>query len=118
VALEFKPDMVMLSAGFDIYFQDPLGGMKVTPKGFGILTRVLMDIADACCGGRFVVTLEGGYHIEGLTQSIKVVLNEMVGATHIPAAEIDSVEQKANPAIDAVLNTVIAQIKPFWKVFQ
>jgi acetoin utilization deacetylase AcuC-like enzyme len=118
VALEFKPDMVMLSAGFDIYFQDPLGGMKVTPKGFGYLARVLMDIADACCGGRFVVTLEGGYHIEGLTQSIKVVLNEMVGSTHVPAGEIESVEQKANPAIDTVINTVIAQIKPFWKIFQ
>ena len=118
VALEFKPDIVMLSAGFDIYFQDPLGGMQVTPQGFGRLTRVLMDVADTCCGGRFVITLEGGYHIEGLTQSIQVVLNEMVGATHIPAAEMESVESKANPAIDSIIHAVIGQIKPFWKVFQ
>jgi acetoin utilization deacetylase AcuC-like enzyme len=77
-----------------------------------------MEIADTCCGGKFVITLEGGYHIEGLTQSIKVVLNEMVGATRIPADEMESLEQKANPAIDSIINAVISQIKPFWKVFQ
>ena len=70
VALEFKPDMVLL-AGFDIYFKDPLGGMKVTPKGFACLAGSSWDIADECRGGRFAVTLEGGYHIGGLTELLQ-----------------------------------------------
>ena len=117
VAFEFKPDMVMLSAGFDIYYNDPLGGMKVTPEGFGKLTRVLLDIADSCCGGKFVITLEGGYHIAGITESAKVVLNEMRGKTHVTEEELVKTEEKAGSSIDGIIGAVIDQIKPFWPVF-
>ena len=117
VALEFKPDIVMLSVGFDIYYNDPLGGMKVTPDGFGKLTRALMDIADSCCGGKIVMTLEGGYHIAGITESAKVVLNEMCGETHVTDEELAKTEREANSSIDGVIETVINQVKPFWPVF-
>ncbi len=117
VALEFKPDMIMLSVGFDIYYKDPLGGMKVTPEGFGMLTRVLLDIADSCCGGKFVATLEGGYHIAGITESAKVVLNEMCGETRVSEDELAKTEEGADSSIDRIIETVIKQIKPFWPVF-
>ncbi|MBE9547726.1 MAG: histone deacetylase [Proteobacteria bacterium] len=117
VALEFKPDMIMLSAGFDIYYKDPLGGMKVTPDGFGMLTRVLLDIADSCCGGKFVATLEGGYHIAGITESAKVVLNGMCGETHVTGEELAKAEEEADSSIDRIIETVIKEIKPFWPVF-
>jgi acetoin utilization deacetylase AcuC-like enzyme len=83
VALEFKPELILLSAGFDTYFQDPLGGMRVKPEGFANLARILLNIAGACCQGRFVAVLEGGYHISGLTRSVKAVLEEMLDETHI-----------------------------------
>jgi acetoin utilization deacetylase AcuC-like enzyme len=118
VALEFKPDMVLLSAGFDIYFKDPLGGMKVTPKGFACLARVLLDIADACCGGRFAVTLEGGYHIGGLTDSCKTVLNEMRGDTRVPDEDLKKMEAEADRSIDKIIDTVKDQVRPYWKAFQ
>ena len=118
VALEFKPDMVLLSAGFDIYFKDPLGGMNVTPKGFACLTRVLLDIADACCTGRFAVTLEGGYHIGGLTDSCKTVLHEMRGDTRVKEEELKKMEAEANPSLDKILHAVRDQLKPYWKAFQ
>lgn len=59
IALQFKPDFVLVSAGFDIYEDDPLGGMLVTPGGFAGLTRILMEIAGQCCNGKLVITLEG-----------------------------------------------------------
>lgn len=117
VAVEFNPDMVMLSAGFDIYYKDPLGGMKVTPDGFGKLTRVLLDIANHCCGGKFVVTLEGGYHVAGIAESAKVVLNEMCGETCVTEEELAKTAGKASSSIDVIIGTVIDQIKPFWPVF-
>ena len=82
VALEFKPELILLSAGFDTYFQDPLGGMRVTPDGFAAMARILLNIAETCCQGRFVAVLEGGYHIAGLTRSVKAVLEEMLDETH------------------------------------
>ena len=79
IALEFKPDLIMVSAGFDIHRNDPLGGMRVTPEGFAGMTRVLLDIADGCCNSKLVMALEGGYNLEGLRNSVREVLKEMVG---------------------------------------
>ncbi len=118
VALEFKPDLVMLSAGFDIYFKDPLGGMKVTPRGFACLTRIILNIADACCDGRLAVTLEGGYHVGGLTDSCKTVLNEMRGDTHVTEDELKQMEAEANPYIDKIIEAVKDQVRPYWKALQ
>ncbi|MDO8723959.1 MAG: histone deacetylase [Syntrophales bacterium] len=116
VALKFKPELILVSAGFDIYEDDPLGGMKVTPEGFAYLTRVLMDIADVCCQGRLVMTLEGGYHIQGQTAAVKKVLQEMRDDTRmdveklVPAAAGDGRE-------DQLMRRVMDQIKPYWPVF-
>ena len=63
IARAFKPELILLSAGFDTYLADPLGGMKVTPKGYAALTHVLMDLAKECCSERLAITLEGGYHL-------------------------------------------------------
>lgn len=79
VAKQFKPDLVLVSAGFDTHKADPLGGMRVSAEGFGLLTGILMDIAAECCTGRLVLSLEGGYDLEGLTCSVKSVLNTLLG---------------------------------------
>lgn len=118
VALEFNPEIVLLSAGFDIYYQDPLGGMKVTPAGFAALVRVLMNIAEKCCGGKLVVVLEGGYHLQGLTDSSKAVLLEMADNTKKSEEDLSKLAASANPAIDRIIGMVIEQIKPHWKAFQ
>jgi len=111
VALEFKPELILVSAGFDIYEADPLGGMQVTPAGFAVLTRVLLDIADVCCEGHLVMTLEGGYNIAGQCLGVKRVLQEMSDKTRADTAPLPGFEE--NPLIDRV----IAQIKPYWPVF-
>ncbi len=65
-ANRFKPDLVLVSAGFDSRMGDPLGGFKLTDEDFAELTRIVMAIAASHCGGRLVSLLEGGYNIEGL----------------------------------------------------
>jgi acetoin utilization deacetylase AcuC-like enzyme len=117
LAMAFKPDMIMLSAGFDIYFQDPLGGMKVTPQGFANLTRVLMDIAEQCCSDRLVAVLEGGYHVTGLAKSVKAVLLEMRGETRVTEAKIQQTLSEADHSRDALISRVIQQLEPMWMVF-
>jgi len=96
IATQFKPDLVLVSAGFDTYYRDPLGGMGVTEDGFAEITRILMQIADACCDGKIVLTLEGGYHLEGLAQSVKRVilaLQETEGSATASPASSHTTEQ-------------------------
>jgi acetoin utilization deacetylase AcuC-like enzyme len=67
VALErlsesFRPEVVLVSAGFDAHAADPVGGMRVSTEGFSWMSRALEDVAEAFAGGRIVSLLEGGYH--------------------------------------------------------
>jgi len=66
VVERFRPDVVLISAGFDSRVDDTLGCFKVTDIGFMQLTKKAMRIADAHCGGRLVSVLEGGYNVNGL----------------------------------------------------
>ena len=61
----FKPDFVLISAGFDSKKDDPLGCFDVTNKGFEKLTEISMEIAFKHCGGRILSVLEGGYNVRG-----------------------------------------------------
>ncbi|MDZ4797082.1 MAG: histone deacetylase [Bryobacteraceae bacterium] len=65
-AKHFKPDFVLISAGFDSRVGDPLGRFRLTDDDFRDLTRLMMDIAEDHCEGRLVSVLEGGYSLEGL----------------------------------------------------
>jgi acetoin utilization deacetylase AcuC-like enzyme len=71
---EFKPDLLMLSAGFDAHEKDPLGQLRMTAAGFGRLTRSLLDVADEVCEGRVVLVTEGGYDLQALSDSLDAVI--------------------------------------------
>jgi acetoin utilization deacetylase AcuC-like enzyme len=115
IALEFKPDIVFISAGFDIYFRDPLGGMKVTPQGFANLARIILDIAEKTCKGKAVFVLEGGYHLKGLRDSAREVLKTMSGEI-LAGRRDEDMGKRADPGlIDSVLKKVKEAQKPFWK---
>ena len=77
VAREFEPELILVSCGFDIYDGDPLGAMRVTPDGFAYMTRVMKALASEICGGRLLVTLEGGYNLTGMRDGALAVLAEL-----------------------------------------
>ncbi len=112
-ALEFEPELILVSAGFDIHRKDPLGGMNVTSKGFAALTRCLMDLAELTCGGRLVLVLEGGYDLKALSESVDGVLRELSGMTST------SVEETAEKAHRKKTRHVIERCtlvhRHFWK---
>jgi len=70
-AATFKPDFVLISAGFDAAEGDLLGRMKLTPAGYAELTRMVKEIARQHCQGRLVSVLEGGYNLEALAASVE-----------------------------------------------
>jgi acetoin utilization deacetylase AcuC-like enzyme len=68
-AREFRPELVLLSAGFDSRLGDPLGGFTLSDADFADLTTLMLEIADTYAGGRLVSILEGGYSLEGLARA-------------------------------------------------
>jgi acetoin utilization deacetylase AcuC-like enzyme len=65
----FKPELVIISAGFDSRQQDPLGDFKLADEDFADLTRMMADLAGRHAGGRLVSILEGGYYLPGLASA-------------------------------------------------
>ncbi len=75
----FKPDLIIISAGFDAHWRDPLANLNLTEQDFALATREVMDIADRHCEGRIVSVLEGGYDLKGLAGSVAAHVGELVG---------------------------------------
>jgi acetoin utilization deacetylase AcuC-like enzyme len=66
----FRPDFIVISAGFDAHMRDPLANLNLSEADFGWATRKILEVADASAEGRVVSVLEGGYDLEGLARSV------------------------------------------------
>jgi acetoin utilization deacetylase AcuC-like enzyme len=116
VAREFRPEIILVSAGFDIYIGDPLGEMKVTLEGFACLTRILLNLADECCKGRLVLVLEGGYNVLGLTRSVRAVLLELLEETRVTEETLSRMAADTDETCSRLIGRVREKIGPFWKI--
>lgn len=105
----FRPELILVSAGFDIYYGDPLGAMNVSPEGFAALTRLLKTAAEELCAGRLVFTLEGGYHVEGQAEGVGRVLEVLSEAG--PAGRDLAQSDPPEPAIISRVRQAQAE---FW----
>jgi acetoin utilization deacetylase AcuC-like enzyme len=81
LAERYQPQLVLVSAGYDAHWQDPLAGMRLSMRGYARLALELKTMADQLCDGRLVFTLEGGYHLEALAyavlNTVRVLLGEL-----------------------------------------
>lgn len=75
----WRPELVVVSAGFDAHHTDPLGRMQLTEAGFGRLVSLLQEAAGRWCGGRVVLVLEGGYDPRGLPRCVEATLRVLAG---------------------------------------
>ncbi|MBX9772866.1 MAG: histone deacetylase family protein [Xanthobacteraceae bacterium] len=75
---DFKPDVVVISAGFDAHTRDPLANLNLVEADFAWATQKLMEIADRSAQGRVVSVLEGGYDLEGLAGSVAAHVNALM----------------------------------------
>jgi len=77
---EFAPELIIVSAGFDAHYMDPLAGLNFTEDDYRWLTRKILAVAADCAGGRVVSMLEGGYNLEALGSCVAVHVQELQGA--------------------------------------
>jgi len=66
---DFRPELIIISAGFDAHMRDPLANLNLVEADFAWATKKIMDVADQCADGRVVSLLEGGYDLEALANS-------------------------------------------------
>jgi acetoin utilization deacetylase AcuC-like enzyme len=76
---KFAPELIIVSAGFDAHYRDPLASINLKAEDFGWVTQKLMDVADASAGGRIVSVLEGGYDLQGLAESVVAHVTALMG---------------------------------------
>ena len=110
---QFRPELILISAGFDAYMDDPLGGMRLTASYFGRLTAGIAAIADDCCSGRVVAVTEGGYDLKGLADSLREVTRALNGDA---SRDEFAAPTGATPRADATLQAVTPQIAKYWKL--
>jgi len=75
---DFRPQFVLVSAGFDAHADDPLSGTRVSVQGYRRMTRAVADLARRSAGGKLVTLLEGGYHLDALARSIEAHVAELL----------------------------------------
>jgi acetoin utilization deacetylase AcuC-like enzyme len=78
-ARRFQPELVLVSAGYDAHWDDPLASMRLTVTGYTQIARALKELAQELCGGRLVFTLEGGYHLQALAYSVMNTFGVLLG---------------------------------------
>ena len=76
---KFSPELIIISAGFDAHYRDPLANINLDAEDFGWVTRKLMDAAYSSAGGRVVSVLEGGYDLQGLKESVAAHVTALMG---------------------------------------
>jgi len=110
IARQFKPEFVLISAGFDCHHRDPLGGMRVSEEGFTAMTRRLTALAAEYCGGKIVAVLEGGYDLQALAGGARAVIEEFGrdAETVRPAPQ----SARSAPVVDRARHF----LSPYWKL--
>ena len=104
VTRRFKPQLILVSAGYDGHWKDPLAGMGLSVKGYARLMGVIRGLAVEVCGGRMVMTLEGGYHLEALSYSVLASMRVLLGRDDV----VDPLgpSQSPEPDIEELLGAV------------
>lgn len=110
---QFRPELILVSAGFDAHADDPLGGMRVTAPQFGRLTALTAAVADECCEGRVVAVTEGGYDLAALAASLRAVIDALDGSATLGTLASPS---GSTARADASLAAVRPYLSKFWKI--
>ena len=110
ISSEYKPEFILVSAGFDVYEGDPLGGMQITQQGFAALAAEVLDLAASFSQNRVLIALEGGYDLQGLQDGVEQVLYQLAGEATKPV-----IDMAPSPITGQELAPVIETQKKYWK---
>ncbi len=109
LARAFRPDLVLVSAGYDAHRDDPLGGMALTERAYAAMTSSLMDTAAGLGHQRVVLVLEGGYDLDALARSVHACVEILAGQRR------DVFPEGASPVAKASVAATRKALAPYWR---
>lgn len=110
---QFRPHLLLVSAGFDAHERDPIAGMRLSTGAFGAMTAALRGVAEECCEGRMALVTEGGYDLKTLAASVDAAIAALAGPAAAPDWPASGLQSTRGRAAAAAARRAIA---PFWKV--
>jgi len=121
LARSYRPELILVSCGFDILAGDPMGTMRVSGAGVAYMTRILLELAEECCQGKLLLTLEGGYDLDNMRNGTLAVLTELYGAPLSAAYPVylspqDSHRLRSTGIELASLDQAVQWTKNWWDV--
>jgi acetoin utilization deacetylase AcuC-like enzyme len=103
----FNPELILVSAGYDGHWADPLAGMNLTVSGFAAMVGRILKLAEELCGARLVMCLEGGYHLGALAASVAATCQILLDDSQID----DPLGLSPNNPIPPDISNLIAELK-------
>ena len=113
LARHFRPGMILVSCGFDLYLHDRLGGMRATPEGYALMSALLVDIAEQVCGGRILFILEGGYSIKGIQECSLYLLQELCSLSPVRRDKLNQIITNPRPKLAPLIKAIRIQQR-YW----
>jgi acetoin utilization deacetylase AcuC-like enzyme len=107
IADRFQPQLLLVSAGFDAHWTDPLGQMSLATADFFRLNAIILELADVLCAGRVVMVQEGGYNIEAMAACAATCLNQLLGDD----AAVDSLGPAPARELTLNLDVLIGELR-------
>lgn len=117
LARDFRPEVIILSAGYDAHWLDPLAGMNLSIEGYVHMVEEVLALADELCNGKLVCVLEGGYHLDVLAHSILSSLRTLSGSPagiSDPFGKAQSRERDVIALLDRLKNLHNIKEPPFY----
>jgi acetoin utilization deacetylase AcuC-like enzyme len=106
-AERYNPQLILVSAGFDAHWDDPLGDMYLSTAGFLRLTQIIIDLANLLCDGRLVMVQEGGYSLDAMGACVATCVNALLGDD----AAVDSLGPAPTAAFRINTDVLIAELR-------
>ena len=110
---QFRPNLILISAGFDAHADDPLGGMRVSTDQLGRLTALIAGVSDECCDGRIVALTEGGYDLQALAGCLRATTRVLAGE---PSGSEVPAPRGATPRADATIAAIRPFVSKYWTI--
>jgi len=106
VTRRFRPELILVSAGYDLHWKDRLAMMEVSTTGFAEMVQTIKELANELCGGKIVVTLEGGYNLKALATSVKATFDVLLGKSDIEDPLGQPERRWAAPDISSLIKAI------------
>ena len=110
----FSPEILLVSAGFDAHHLDTISTQQVTDAGYAAIAQRIVACADQVCGGKVVMMLEGGYHLEGLAAGVASFLRQLESRSDDPVLKP---HQEPRHTTLASINSALTRLLPLWPDF-